>query len=312
MGVYDKIRLNVRDITQCINRDTSSQISYDPKNDDYDSKLSITFNFKPNLNCKDTLKYYNTSKLSFTQLKLYLDCYKIYVGKFGKDKTLTLCLLGYLFIFCYLNNKKNKDSTIIQSLFRSVNPFVLETFVTEIPEHNFFWNYFDKYITLGNVGIGNRFLRSQRKQIYDAIQPKYIDFITIKEPVQLIRVFSDYRPYCSPFKYIGNSNNNYFNEGYDADSDADSDELITKTDDLLPVDHSFKINNLTNIDTLFNNYQFIRKLSNIQLLTDTAFNDNTINTKWDLIFDIDFNDDNYLDVIRLMYNNNLSEDLSSF
>jgi hypothetical protein len=310
VGVYDKIRLNVQYITQCINMDTSSQISYNPKKDDYDSKLSIIkFNSNPNSNCIDTLKYYNTAKLSFTQLKSYLDCYKIYLEKFGKEQTLTLWLLGYLFIFCYLNNNKTtRDSTIIERLFRSVNPFVLETFVTQIPEVNFFWNYFDKYITLGNVGIGDYFVRSQRRQIYDAIQPKYKDFITIKDPHQLVSIFSDYRPYCSPFKYIGNRSNNFFNDNIEL---YDTAALISKPDALLVHgNHLFIAHDFENFDTLFNNYQFIRKLSNIQLLTDTAFNDNTINTKWDLIFDIDFNDDNYLDVIRLMYNNDLSEDLS--
>ena len=307
VGVYDKFKLNVKDITGCINGTT--QILYNPKTDDYDSKLSIKFNFNPNFNCIDTLKYYNTAKLSFTQLKSYLHFYKIYVENFGNEKTLTLCLLGYLFIFCYLNNNKTtRDSTIIERLFRSVNPFVLETFVTKNPENNFFWNYFYKYLTLGNVGIGNSFLRSQRSEIYATIYPRYISFITIKDPHQLVSIFSDYRPYCSPFKYIGNSNNNYFNDNIRLYT---SDDLIEKYVGIQQVPNLFKINNLKNMDTLFNNYQFVRELSNIKLLSDTDLKDNSINTKWDLVFDIIFNDD-YLDVIRSMYNTDLSEELSSF
>ena len=69
--VYDKIRHNIKDIRLCAN--SPSPIFYNPKKDDYDSKMNISFNKNPNLNCIDTLKYYNTAKLTFTQLQKYIN-----------------------------------------------------------------------------------------------------------------------------------------------------------------------------------------------------------------------------------------------
>ena len=129
------------------------------------------------------------------------------------------------------------------------------------------------------------------------IKSTYIDYITVKTPQQLVKIFEEYSPYYSPLEYIGNNTNN-----------TNITDIVS-SNDILGNIYNFKINKLENIDELLDNYKIIRKFNNVGLLPNV--NNYSINTKWDLNFDILF-DNNNLHVIHSLYNTNRDEDLSSF
>jgi hypothetical protein len=322
-GVYDKIRLNIKDIRDCIGELTQGPIHYDPIKNDYEPSINraiksastvLTFNSKPKLNCIDTLKYYNTAKLSFVELENYLQFYKIYSENFGMDETLNLYLLGYLYIFHELYYRISNIQNMSE-LFSSVHPILIESFVCKDPDNNFFWVNYYKAKTFSSV-------REKGQQIADTARSKikglefqeahtasslpfkirrvYTDYITLKNTRQLVRIFQEYIPYYSPIDYLGN----------------DSDRNTVSRDGF-----NFKIKNLENIDDLLNknNYRFIRNFGNVRLLTESPlFQDLTtqrINFKWDLTFDIPYDNtnlNNNLNVIHNFYNENRNEDISSF
>jgi hypothetical protein len=323
VGVYDTIRHNIKeDIRDCIEILSNGPIDYHPIKDDYEPTISaqnmlkgmktmgksLGFNPRPNLNCIDTLKYYNTSKLSFRQLQNYLQFYNVYNNFFGKDESLKLFLLGHLYIFHELYNRISNKENLFQ-LFSSVNPILIESFVCKDPDNNFFWVNYNKNKTLSVVREkGHQIADTAKSKIKGVdyqeaaevsslpfkIKKEYTDYITLKNPVNLVRIFEEYSPYYSPIEYLGLTN--------------DSGNDIAKLDEF-----KFKIINLEKIDVLYNSHSFIRKFDNIHLISQLPLFQ-PIPSKgfsWDLTFDIPYDNTN-LGVIHSVYNTNRDENLKSF
>ena len=325
-GVYDKIRLNIKDIRECLEHLTQEPIHYDPTKDDYEPSINramksaskvLTFNPRPNFNCIDTLKYYNTAKLSFLELENYLQFYKIYSERFGMNESLNIYLLGHLYIFHELYYRVSNIQNLNQ-LFSSVNPTLIESFVCGNPAINFFWINYYKNKSFSTIREGTHEIKDKvisKIKGVDAederedsslpfkIKRAYIDYITLKDPHNLTKIFEEYSPYYSPIEYLGLTN--------------DSGRDIVSRDEF-----KFKIKNLENIDDLLNknNYRSIRNFENVRLLTDSPLlqeftseklTSNRINLKWDLIFDIPYDNAN-LNVIHNFYNENRDEDIQSF
>ena len=325
-GVYDKIRLNIKDIRECLEHLTQEPIHYDPAKDDYEPSINramksaskvLTFNPRPNFNCIDTLKYYNTAKLSFLELENYLQFYKIYSERFGMNESLNIYLLGHLYIFHELYYRVSNIQNLNQ-LFSSVNPTLIESFVCGNPAINFFWINYYKNKSFSTIREGTHEIKDKvisKIKGVDAederedsslpfkIKRAYIDYITLKDPHNLTKIFEEYSPYYSPIEYLGLTN--------------DSGRDIVSRDEF-----KFKIKNLENIDDLLNknNYRSIRNFENVRLLTDSPLlqeftseklTSNRINFKWDLTFDIPYDNAN-LNVIHNFYNENRDEDIQSF
>jgi len=323
VGVYDTIRHNIKeDIRECIEILSNGPISYDPIKDDYEPTISaqkmlkgmknmgqsLGFNPNPNLNCVDTLKYYNTSKLSFIQLRNYLQFYNVYKNIFGKDECLKLFLLGYLYIFHELYNRISNIQNLIE-LFSSVNPVIIESLVCKNPESNFFWaNYYNAKTFSSVREKGQQIADTARSKIRGVefeqahtasslpfkIKTAYEDYITLKNPLDLVRIFEEYSPYYSPVEYLGLTN----------DSGNDIAELNG---------FNFKMINLEKMDVLYNSHSFIRNFENIHLLTQLPMFQQIPSRgfSWDLTFDIPYDNTN-LNAIHSFYNTNRDEDLKSF
>ena len=322
VGVYDTIRHNIKDIRECIENLSNGPIIYNPIKDDYLPTISaqkmkegvkimgksLGFNPKPNLNCIDTIKYYNTAKLSFIELKNYLQFYNVYKNLFGKDESLKLFLLGYLYIFHELYNRISNIQNLIQ-LFSSVNPILIESLVCKNPDSNFFWvNYYNAKTFSSVREKGQQIADTAKSKIRGVefeeahtasslpfkIKTAYTDYITLKNPVNLVRIFEEYSPYYSPIEYLGLTN----------DSGSDISELNG---------FKFKIINLEKMDVLYNSHSFIRKFGNIRLLTQLPLFQEIPSRgfSWDLTFDIPYDNTN-LGVIHSVYNTNRDENLKSF
>jgi hypothetical protein len=307
--VYDSFQRNKKPLIECL---SNNPIVYDPKKHDYVPTVSLkkfgTIFSGPNPNCKDTFKYYNTAKLTFGELKDYLYFYREYFNKFGKDAVFDLYKLGFLHIFHYLNDNKT-DIPNLNFLFDSVSPILFESFVSNNPGANFFWEhyYFNKTALAFRENM--RIIESKIKgvdveetRLPFKIRSKYIDYITVKNPFRLVKIFEDYKPYYSPLEYIGITQD-------------DGNDIVSSIEMWGNV-HKFKVNNLLNIDNLLYDYRFIRNFNNVNLLSNAGLFENPndfhlMNFKWDLIFDIPF-DNNNLAIIHSYYNTNRDEDISSF
>ena len=305
--VYDSIQRNKKPLSECL---SNSPIIYDPKKHDYVPSVSFksigTVFSLSNPNCRDTFKYYNTAKLTFGELHEYLYFYTEYFKNFGKNAMFDLYKLGFLHIFHYLNDN-NKDIPNLNFLFDSVSPILIECFVSNSPDTNFFWEYYYVNKTALVFRENVRRIESRIKgvdleetRLPFKIKSIYTNYITLKNPFRLVKIFEDFKPYYSPVEYLGITE--------DAGNDIVSNELYGN-------EYKFKINNLEIIDGLYNNHLFIRKFSNVGLLTDSplmrGLTNPYTNSKWDLTFDIPYDNTN-LNVIHRFYNTNRDEDVTSF